>query len=192
MNELFYVFGGALTAAALILSFVGLRSERFPGSGPAFKGILAVMGVLVVLSCGFAVALAREEQEHRQEEIAEFRAEEAEEAPEENLEPLPEQDTVQEPDVTLELTSPQDGSLVFDTDRLTAPPGDVRIDYTNPSQVPHNVAIEEGDETLSQGDTVTGGSVSSATAELAAGEYQFYCSIAGHREAGMEGVLLVE
>jgi plastocyanin len=200
MTGLFYAFGIGLTLMAIVVSFLGLRSERFPAGRGPFAGLLGVMGLLVVLSCGFAVALAREEKEHRDEEIAEFRAEEEEEAAAqgEGSEGPVEGTGTDEPgkleppaEDKLDLTSPEDGSLVFDTDILSAEAGEIVIDYSNPSQVPHNVALEEGEKTIAQGETVTGGAVSIAAAELEPGEYGFYCSIPGHREAGMEGVLVV-
>ena len=57
--------------------------------------------------------------------------------------------------------------------------------------MPHNVAIEDGSETIAQGETVTDGASGPATAELDPGEYVFYCSIPSHREAGMEGTLTI-
>jgi plastocyanin len=205
MTDLFYVFGIGLTATALVISFFGLRSERFPGSRGAFAGALAVIGLLVVASCGFAIALSREEAEHRSEEVAAYEAEqeaeaegegETEAAPEESgsaaseLEPTDEGPPAKAE--TLALTSPADGALVFDPEALEVPAGEVTIDYTNPSPVPHNVAIESDGEALAQGATVSGGESGAATVELKPGEYIFYCSIPGHRESGMEGALTVE
>ena len=92
----------------------------------------------------------------------------------------------------MELTSPETGDLVFDPESLEARVGEVAIDYTNPSEVPHNVAIEGDGEELAQSETVTGGDSAAATVALEAGEYVYYCSIPGHREAGMEGTLTVE
>ena len=77
MSDLFYVFGIALTLAALGLSFVGLRAERFPGSRGLLVGVLGGMAALVAASCAFAVVLSREEADHREEEVAEFEAEQA-------------------------------------------------------------------------------------------------------------------
>lgn len=89
----------------------------------------------------------------------------------------------------LSLSSPADGSLEFDKTELTAPAGEVTITLDNmSSSVPHNVTIEETDDAT---ETVTG-ETTSLTTELEAGEYTFFCSVAGHREAGMEGTLTVE
>lgn len=200
MSDLFYVFGIALVVLALIVSFAGLRMENFPGSRGVLTAVLGIMGALVVASCAFAVVLSREEADHRAEEVAEFNAEqeEAEEAATDEEDPgtTP---AAEEPQIeteagveTVELTSPETGDLVFDPESLEARVGEVAIDYTNPSEVPHNVAIEGDGEELAQSETITGGDSAAATAALEAGEYVYYCSIPGHREAGMEGTLTVE
>jgi plastocyanin len=60
----------------------------------------------------------------------------------------------------------------------------------NPSTIPHNVSVE-GRGVDEEGRTVGQGGTSTVTAELRPGEYDFYCSVAGHRQAGMEGTLTV-
>ena len=78
-NEtLFFVFGLALTAAALVVSFAGLRSRHFPPSGLVLGGVVAMFAVLVLGTAVFGVANARDEAEHREAEQAEEAA--AEEA----------------------------------------------------------------------------------------------------------------
>src|SRR5688500_11160320 len=195
MSDLFFVFGIALTVMAVIVAFVGMRMDKFP-SRPIMVGTLALMAFLVVGSAAFAVVLSREEHEVREAEIFEYRAEQAEEAEqaEGGEEPAEEEPVDEEPvqGGELALTSPEAGDLVFEPETLEAEAGEVVIDYTNPSEVPHNVAIEADDETLSQGETVTGGDSAAATAELEPGEYVFYCSVPGHRESGMEGTLTVK
>lgn len=194
MSELFYVFGIGLTVLALVVAFGGMRMEKFP-STMVFRGGLAVMGIFVVGACAFAIVLSREEKEERVEEIEAFRAEEEALAAEEAGEPseTDEPSDVEPADASeLALTSPDEGDLIFEPTTLEAEAGEVTIDYTNPSEVPHNVAIEDGSETVAQGETVTGGSSAPATASLEPGEYVYYCSIPGHRESGMEGTLTVE
>jgi plastocyanin len=199
MTDLFYVFGGALTVLALVLSFIGLRSEGFPGSGSVYGGVLAVIGLLVVASCGFAIALSREEAEHREHEIAEFEAEQEAEAAEarteeqkSDSEEATQIETEPQQAAALELTSPAEGDLLFEPDALESPAGEITIAYTNPSEVPHNVAIEGDGQTIAESETVTGGDTGEATAPLEPGEYVFFCAIPGHRESGMEGTLTVE
>jgi len=194
MSELFYVFGIGLTIMALVVAFSGMRMEKFP-SEMAFRGGLAVMGVFVVGACAFAIVLSREEKEIRVVEIEEFRAEQEALAAEEAGEPseTDEPSDVEPADASeLALTSPDEGDLIFEPTTLEAAPGEVTIDYTNPSPVPHNVAIEDGTETIAQGETVTGGASGPATASLEPGEYAYYCSIPSHRESGMEGTLTVK
>ena len=191
MSDVFYVFGIALTVMAVVIAFVGLRVESFP-SRPVFVGGLALMAFLVVGSAAFAIVLSREEHEIREKEIFEYREEHPEggEAPHaETDEPADAEGTTAE---ALDLTSPEAGDLVFEPDVLDAEAGDLSLNYTNPSEVPHNVAIDDGSETVAQGETVTGGSSAAATATLEPGEYTFFCSIPGHRESGMEGTLTVK
>ena len=82
-------------------------------------------------------------------------------------------------------------ALAFDKDSLTAKAGKVTIDFDNPSATPHNVVIEEDGKDLAGFDPITEGE-NAASAELKAGSYTYYCSVPGHREAGMEGTLTVE
>jgi uncharacterized cupredoxin-like copper-binding protein len=56
--------------------------------------------------------------------------------------------------------------------------------------VPHNISIDAPDPV--EGEVVTDGGVSEITVELEPGTYEFYCSVPGHREAGMVGTLTVE
>jgi plastocyanin len=91
---------------------------------------------------------------------------------------------------TLKLTADPDGALKFDKSSLTAKAGKVTIVMDNPSDLPHAVEIE-GQGVEVAGDTVMKGGVSKASAELKAGEYEFYCPVGNHRDAGMEGTLTV-
>ncbi|HEY6892226.1 MAG TPA: plastocyanin/azurin family copper-binding protein [Solirubrobacter sp.] len=81
--------------------------------------------------------------------------------------------------------------LKFDKSELSAKPGKVTIVMTNPSALPHDVAIE-GNGVDVKGKTVSQGGTSTATATLKAGTYTFYCSVDNHRQAGMEGTLTIK
>ena len=89
---------------------------------------------------------------------------------------------------TLDLAADPGGSPAFDQDSLTAPAGEITINLTNESGMPHNVAID-GMDAVSE--TITTGSTTLAVT-LEPGEYTFYCAVPGHREGGMEGTLTVE
>lgn len=70
---------------------------------------------------------------------------------------------------------------------LTA--GAVGVELDNQGAIEHNVVIEELDDQIIL--EAPGGGTDSATVEFEAGDYTYYCSIPGHRAAGMEGTLTV-
>jgi plastocyanin len=92
---------------------------------------------------------------------------------------------------TLQLAADPSGALKFDKTSLEATAGNVTIDFTNDSSLPHDVKLD-GPGVEDEGtDTITGSSTS-VTLDLQPGEYTFYCSVDGHRAAGMEGKLVVK
>ena len=91
---------------------------------------------------------------------------------------------------TLKIAADPGGALKFDKSSLTAKAGKVTIVMDNPSDLPHAVEIE-GSGVEVAGDTVMKGGVSKASADLKAGEYEFYCPVGNHKDAGMEGTLTV-
>ncbi|HET7509225.1 MAG TPA: cupredoxin domain-containing protein [Solirubrobacterales bacterium] len=93
---------------------------------------------------------------------------------------------------TLDIEADPSGNLAFTSDSATAKAGKVTVDFTNSSPVPHDVKIEdEGGEEVGGTDVISEGS-NSAEVELKPGTYTYYCSIPGHRQAGMEGKLTVK
>lgn len=93
---------------------------------------------------------------------------------------------------TVDIEADPSGNLAFTSDEASAKAGKVTVNFTNSSPVPHDVRIESsggeelgGTEVLSEGNE-------SATVDLKPGEYTFFCSVPGHRQAGMEGTLTVE
>jgi uncharacterized cupredoxin-like copper-binding protein len=91
---------------------------------------------------------------------------------------------------TLKIAADPSGASKFDKSSLTAKAGKVTIEMDNPSDVAHAVEIE-GNGVEAEGETVTKDGVSKASANLKAGEYEFYCPVDGHKAAGMEGTLTV-
>ena len=91
---------------------------------------------------------------------------------------------------TVSLAADSSGQLKFDTTTLKAKAGSVTIDLSNPSPVPHAIAIE-GNGVDKDGQTVSTGGHSTVTVDLKPGTYTFYCPVPGHKDAGMKGTLTV-
>lgn len=64
---------------------------------------------------------------------------------------------------------------------------DVELTLENAGVVEHDITVDELDLEVyaNAGETVT------ETVNLAAGTYEYYCSIPGHRSSGMEGTMTV-
>jgi plastocyanin len=91
---------------------------------------------------------------------------------------------------TLKLAANPAGQLAYTTKSLSAKAGKVTIDFSNASPVEHDVAIAQGSTVAGQTPVFTGGS-KTLTVTLKPGTYNFYCTVPGHRAAGMEGTLTV-
>jgi plastocyanin len=92
---------------------------------------------------------------------------------------------------TVEVSADPGGQLKYEQASLTAKPGKTTFEFTNESTVPHDFDIEQDGTNILDTEVITDDKTE-GTADLEAGEYTFYCSVAGHREAGMEGTLTVE
>ncbi len=80
--------------------------------------------------------------------------------------------------------------IVFTQAPSDVPAGQVTVELVNEGAIVHDVVIEEiGDEVVA---TANGGETATGQVELEPGTYTYYCSIAGHRSAGMEGTLTVQ
>jgi mono/diheme cytochrome c family protein len=91
----------------------------------------------------------------------------------------------------LALPADPTGQLAYITKVATAPAGSLEIDSKNDASIPHDIALE-GNGVNEKGAEVQGGGVSKINVTVKPGKYQFYCSVAGHREGGMEGTLTVK
>jgi plastocyanin len=205
-HTIFYICGSVLAAAAVLTSFIGLRSEKFPGRFTAFVALAFI--ALVGVTTTYSVLNGQDESEARAEELAqageEIEAEEGripaaetEEAGEAEAEggeaeggaekPAPAK--AKGPGGTLKLeASPT--AIAFNKKELHSAPGEVTIDLTNPAPLEHDVAIEQDGEEIAKSETIAEGKTS-VSADLAPGEYTFLCTVPGHAEAGMEGTLTV-
>ena len=82
--------------------------------------------------------------------------------------------------------------LKFDTDQLTAKAGKLTVKFTNDSALSHDVTLINGaNKILGHTPTFDGGT-KSFDVTLKPGTYTYYCSVPGHRQAGMQGTLTVK
>ena len=205
-NEtLFYICGIVLAVSAVTVSFVGLKLKDFPGK--FLPAVLLWFAVFVVATTTFATRYSGEEHEAKAAEYKEFNEEiekgetsapfekggENEAAEEGGEEIGSEEEKNAEgggAGTTLQLEA-SETALEYDTTELSAKAGKVTVDFKNPSAIPHNVVIEQNGKELAGFEPIASGE-ESETADLKAGTYTFFCSVPGHREAGMEGTLTVK
>ncbi len=90
---------------------------------------------------------------------------------------------------TVDVSAPADGALSFDQKDLTAKAGSVTINFDNPASISHDVKVEDSSGSELGGTDLVSQGNATATVDLQPGSYTFFCSVPGHREAGMEGTL---
>jgi uncharacterized cupredoxin-like copper-binding protein len=93
---------------------------------------------------------------------------------------------------TLGFEADPSGGLAYTESPKSAEAGSATIEFSNPSSTEHDVVIEdESGNEVARTDVISD-SNATATAELEPGTDTFYCSVPGHREAGMEGTFTVK
>ena len=176
---------GTLVVLGVAPAFFGIRgSDSFPPSRGVMVGVIGLFAAVVATTMAFAIVKSNDEQRERNEK----QAEEEQQAQAEAGQPA----TAGAPGISLAVDSPSDGSLVFQPNGLTAKPGNITLTYDNPSQVPHSIAVATSNgKVLGEVQPFTAGKESVDLTNVVAGKYVFYCTVPGHREAGMEGNLTV-
>jgi plastocyanin len=165
----FHVIGGLFALWAVTLTAVGVRREDFPRTRGQALAVGAVSILLAASAIGSAVISSALEEE---EEAGQPAAREGERG-------------------VLTLKADRGGELRFDRRSLEARAGQVTLVMDNPSSLHHNISIE-GRGVHEEGETVGEGGRSTVRTRLRPGEYDFYCSVPGHRQGGMEGTLTVK
>jgi plastocyanin len=209
----FYVAGGALVAWALIVSLVlGLRHPAaFPRNLTGERTVIAITAVLVVGAMSTAVITASTPAKAGASTSAGHPPATSGAPP--ASAPAPPTSTSAPPAAgaapkattgapaapsapaagapsKLKLAANPTGLLSYNTKQLTAKAGTVTIELTNNSPLEHNVTVAQGATVLGATPTFIK-DTKSLTLTLKPGTYTFYCSVPGHRQAGMEGTLSV-
>ena len=110
----------------------------------------------------------------------------------ETTEAATETTTTSDGGASVSLTANPDGELAYEESTLSAPAGTVTIEFDNPASIGHDVVVEDQNANeITRTDVITG-DTATAVGEFEAGDYTYYCSVDGHRDAGMEGTLTVE
>jgi plastocyanin len=205
-DTIFYICGAALAVAAVVTSFIGLKSGKFPGR--ATPVVILAFVALIGVTTTYAVLNGQHEEEARAEEL-EKAGEEFEKAEEEPVggekeaagaaetggaatgkEAAGEKAPVSGPGGTLQLAA-SPTAIAFDKTKLDSEAGEVTIEFTNPSALEHDVAIEKDGKEIAGTELIAEGKTS-VTTDLGPGAYTFLCTVPGHAEAGMEGTLTVK
>jgi plastocyanin len=93
---------------------------------------------------------------------------------------------------TVDISTPSGSTLAFDQKSASAKSGSVTIDFDNKQSLQHDVAVEDSSgKTLGQTNLVSSGTANT-TVNLTPGTYTFFCTVPGHRQAGMQGKLVVK
>jgi len=169
----FYIAGALLVVWALAVTVgVGLRSTSFPRTLTEQRAVMAVSAVLVLATVSMAVATSGGSPSKAAAAPAAPQAASGSGAS------------------SLKEEANPEGQLKYTTPSLSASAGKVTIGFKNASPLEHNLTIAQGTKVLGATPTFTG-ATKTLTLSLKPGTYKFYCTVPGHRAAGMEGTLTV-
>jgi plastocyanin len=186
----FYIAGAVLAAWAVLLAFLGLSRSSFPGGRNGQRAVVGISVVLAAAAIGTAIGTGSTEKPEAKG------ATQAAAPPKARPKAPPSAGGTAAPPSTaasaapLALAADPTGQLRFDKKTLQGKAGKVTIDFTNDSQVGHDVTIAKGAAKLG-GTKVITNSKASVSLDLKPGQYVFYCSVPGHRQAGMQGTLTI-
>lgn len=192
----FYIAGGVLVLWALFISIaVGMRKPDFPANAGQQRAVMAISIVLVLAAVSMAVVTSGGETKSASAATTTETTSTETSAATSSSTPTattgaPAPSPAGSATTQLSLAANPEGQLKYDKSSLTAKAGTVTITMANMSPVEHNVTIEQGGKVLGATPTFDGGT-RKLTLSLKPGVYTFFCSVPGHRQAGMEGKLTV-
>lgn len=168
-------FGAAMVALLaagyiMLMAFFVQSRRRIPGRA---LGVALAVGLIAVVGAGAVASAAGMRSLHEEGEGEQQAEGESVASPN-----LPEGEVFVGQDI-LYAEAPD-----------TVPTGDLTFVLENQGAIEHNIVIEElGDELIVE---AAAGEIATGDVSLEAGDYTYYCSVAGHREAGMEGTLTAD
>lgn len=191
----FYVLGGGLALWAVIIGVSGFTRADFPGSAMRGRAVMVISFVLMVAAMGSAVTTASTPPPAPPftKNIGPPKGTAPPPTPlAASAGPAASAPAPPAPAGTVDLAANANGQLMFDTTSLSvkAKAGKVTIAFTNASPLPHNVAVAQAGKVLGSTPTFMGGT-KNLVLSLKPGSYTYYCTVPGHRQAGMQGTLTV-
>jgi plastocyanin len=178
----YFIAAGVLVGWAVIVSLIGIRSERFPSSPRQGRLLLAGTALLVAVAVSMAVVTAKTPPGVHPYETGVVTN---------GVAPPPTPVGSAPSSGPLSIAANPHGLLAFSTTTLSAASSHVTIVFTNRSPLPHNFTIANAKgKVLGATPTFMGGT-RTLTLTLAPGTYTYYCSVPGHELAGMKGTLTV-
>jgi plastocyanin len=86
---------------------------------------------------------------------------------------------------TVDISTPSGSTLAFDQKTASAKAGSVTINFDNMQPLQHDVKVEDSSGKELGGTDLVSSGTATATVDLQPGTYTYFCSVPGHREAGM-------
>jgi uncharacterized cupredoxin-like copper-binding protein len=93
---------------------------------------------------------------------------------------------------TIDFSTPSGSELAYNQKSASTTAGTDTISFDNVQAQEHDVKIEDSSGAEVGGTDLVASGTATATVDLQPGSYTFFCSVPGHREAGMEGTLTVK
>lgn len=92
----------------------------------------------------------------------------------------------------VEIETDPDGALAYDVETVVTPPGNTNFHLINSQSEGHDLTIEEVGGGSAETRVVSEGSAWRRISLFDGKQYVFYCSVPGHRKAGMEGTIEID
>jgi plastocyanin len=157
-----------IVASGILFGFTWYSSKSDEARSSSSLALMSVAGITVLIAGFFGAEFIHEEEQHKKEEAAKA----AEES---------------KPDFTVEAFD-----LGFKEKELKSGPGKIRIQYVNTGSIGHTLVFEGVPGAAKLSSPGNGDKASEAFDITAPGTYVYFCDVAGHRQAGMEGKLVVD
>lgn len=156
-----------IVASSILFGFTYFSSRGDEARSTSSLALMSVAGIMVLIGGFFGAEFLHEgEQEKKAEEAA--KAEES------------------KPDFTVEAFD-----IGFREKEIKTGPGKVRIKYVNTGSIAHTFVFE-GIPGATKLSTPGNGDTATEAFDVTPGTYTYFCDIPGHRQAGMEGKMIVD